>query len=91
MTTLYENNDFIMKSTGKDYDFIAVIENKTDQDLRFHQMESHDSYIPKSCYDFQFDDFEVPANDWIGLLADDDGYLIVEAIENGFFDYDAKL
>lgn len=35
METLFENNDFILKSTGHDYDFVGIIETKTDQPLTF--------------------------------------------------------
>ena len=35
METLFENNDFILKSTGHDYDFVGIIETKTDKPLTF--------------------------------------------------------
>lgn len=35
MVTLFENNDFILKSTGHDYDFVGIIETKTDKPLTF--------------------------------------------------------
>lgn len=35
METLFENNDFILKSTGHDYDFVGIIETKTDEPLTF--------------------------------------------------------
>lgn len=35
MITLFENEDFILKSTGHDYDFVGVIETKTDNPLTF--------------------------------------------------------
>lgn len=35
MKTLFENNDFILKSTGHDYDFVGIIETKTEEPLTF--------------------------------------------------------
>lgn len=35
MTTIFENNDFILKSTGHDYDFVGIIETKTEEPLTF--------------------------------------------------------
>ena len=35
METLFENNDFILKSTGHDYDFVGIIETKCDKPLTF--------------------------------------------------------
>ena len=35
MITLFENNDFILKLTGHDYDFVGIIENKNEERLTF--------------------------------------------------------
>lgn len=35
MKTLFENNEFILKSTGHDYDFVGIIETKTEEPLTF--------------------------------------------------------
>ena len=35
MTTLFENDDFILKLTGHDYDFVGIIETKGDEPLTF--------------------------------------------------------
>lgn len=35
MTLLFENNDFRLFSTGHDYDFVGIIETKTEQPLTF--------------------------------------------------------
>lgn len=35
MTTLFENNDFRLLSTGHDYDFVGIIETKTENPLTF--------------------------------------------------------
>lgn len=39
MKTLFENNDFILKSTGHDYDFVGIIETKTEKPLTFFFFE----------------------------------------------------
>lgn len=43
METLFENNDFILKSTGHDYDFVGIIETKCDEPLTFFFSEE---YVP---------------------------------------------
>lgn len=35
MEILFENKDFVLKSTGHDYDFVGIIETKTDKPLTF--------------------------------------------------------
>ena len=35
MKTLFENNDFRLLSTGHDFDFVGIIETKTEQPLTF--------------------------------------------------------
>ena len=42
METLFENNDFILKSTGHDYDFVGIIETKCDEPLTFFFDEETD-------------------------------------------------
>lgn len=39
MITLFENEDFILKSTGHDYDFVGIIETKCDEPLTFYFSE----------------------------------------------------
>lgn len=40
MITLFENNDFILKSTGHNYDFVGIIETKTEEPLTFFFTET---------------------------------------------------
>ena len=42
MITLFENSDFILKSTGHDYDFVGIIENKNNERLTFFFDEDTD-------------------------------------------------
>lgn len=41
MITLFENEDFILKSTGHDYDFVGIIESKHDSPITYF-FEDHD-------------------------------------------------
>ena len=40
MITLFENEDFILKSTGHNYDFVGIIETKTEEPLTFFFAET---------------------------------------------------
>lgn len=68
---LYEDKNIILKSTGRDYDFIATIENKLDKSIRI-TFENED-------------EIGMSANNWVGLLADDDGRETVDNIINRRF------
>ena len=74
MTTIFENDLIKVSATGHDYDFIAIIDNKTDGQICVHYDEPgyNDNYEP----------ILVAPNDWFGLLADDEGRDWVKAIEN---------
>ena len=60
MKTVFENEVIKVSRTGRDYDFIAVVENKTDKKVKI--IFNHDDV----------EDFSICANDWVGLLADYD-------------------
>ena len=74
MTTIFENDLIKVSTTGHDYDFIAVVENKTDGQICIHYDEPG--------YNDNYDPILVAPNDWIGLLADDEGRDWLKAIEN---------
>ena len=75
MKTIFENEFIRVKSTGRDYDFIATVENKTDKKIRVHykDMDLLDTY----------DTIDVEPNDWVGLLADEEGRGWVRTFELG--------
>lgn len=50
MKTLFENNDFILKSTGHDYDFVGIIETKTEEPLTFFFSEQLCEGCDESAY-----------------------------------------
>lgn len=70
---IYEDDEIIVKSTGRDYDFIATIENKT-TDVVIVVFEGEYDYLP-----------DIEIYDWVGILASDDGYDELDAIKTGNF------
>lgn len=70
MKTVFENEVIKVSRTERDYDFIAIVENKTDKEVKIIFNN-----------DLEFGDFSVGANNWVGLLADDDGYAFLEELE----------
>lgn len=64
------------KETGHDYDFIAYVENNTNKTLKLYIDDLEGWYS---------EPIEVPAHDWVGFLADDEGRFQVESIKNGDF------
>ncbi len=70
--TIFENDFIKVSTTDRDYDFIAVIENKTNQKICVHYDEPG--------YNDNYDPILIAPNDWIGLLANDEGYDWIEAI-----------
>ena len=74
MTKIFENDLIKVSTTEDDYDFIAVIENKTHEQICVH-------YDKPGCND-NYDPILIEQNDWVWLLADDEGRDWVKAIEN---------
>lgn len=72
----YNEGKLNLKETGRDYDFIATIENNTDKTLKIFVDDLEGWYV---------EPIIVPAHDWVGFLADDDGKFQVESIKNGDF------
>lgn len=74
MATIFENNFIKVSTTGHDYDFIAVIENKTNNKICVHYDEPG--------YNDNYDPILIRSNKWVGLLANNEGRDWVRAIEN---------
>lgn len=72
--TIFENDFIKVSTTGHDYDFIAVIENKTDKKICVH--------YDKPGFNDIYDPTLIQPNSWVGIEADDEGYDWMEAIEN---------
>lgn len=73
MTTIFENDLIKVSTTGHDYDFIAVVENKTDKQICVHYDEPG--------YNDNYDPILVAPNSWVGIEANDEGYDWIEAIK----------
>lgn len=71
MIMIFENEQIKVKETGRDYDFIATVENKTDHEITI--IFNDDCIEP------------IVVDDWIGILADSNGYETIEAFRNGEF------
>lgn len=71
------NELFELRDTGKEYDFIATVQNNTDSVLKFKFGE-----------DLGIDNFEIAPNDWVGLLADANGRETYKAIKNKEYELD---
>ena len=69
MRIVFENDLVEISRTGRDYDFIGTIENKSDREVRiiFENEE--------------IDSFSIEPDDWVGIFADDEGYSVLEEIE----------
>lgn len=72
--TIFENEFIKVSTTGRDYDFIATIENKTNGQICIH--------YDKTGYNDNYDPILIAPNDWIGLLADEEDRAWMEAIKN---------
>ena len=68
---VYEDDKIKVTETGKDYDFIATIENKTSQTVYI---------VPEN-----LEEFYILPVDWVGLLADEEGRTTLEAIRKNRF------
>ena len=74
MTTIFENDLIKVSTTGHDYDFIAVVENKTNEQICVHYDDPG--------YNDNYDPILIAPNDSIGLLEDHEGRDRVKAIKN---------
>ena len=72
--TIFENEFIKVSTTGKDYDFIAVIENKTNEQICIHYDEPS--------YNDNYDPILIAPNDWVGLFANEKGRDWMKAFEN---------
>ena len=84
MKVIYESEELLVCSTGHDYDFIATMEVNEDS-YRNEDLPGDDLMVVFT------DDYEylkpirIPYLDWVGVLADDEGYDTVQAIEERKF------
>lgn len=72
MKTIFENDRICVTTTGHDFDFIAIVENKTDKSVLIN-FEDIDTEIV------------IEANNYIGLLADEEGRGLLKQFKAGNF------
>ena len=71
MKTVFENDVIKVSRTRRDYDFIAVVENKTNKEVKIIFDDD----------EMEYQNFSIGANDWVGLLANDEGYSSLKELE----------
>lgn len=74
MEKIFENDFIKVNTTVKDSDFIAVIENKTNQKICVHYDEPG--------YNDNYDPILIQPNSWVGVENNDEGRDWIKAIEN---------
>lgn len=74
MEKIFENDFIKVNTTVKDSDFIAVIENKTNNKICVHYDEPG--------YNDNYDPILIRSNSWVGVENNDEGRDWVRAIEN---------
>ena len=72
--TIFENEFIKVSTTGKDFDFITVIENKTSEQICVHYDEPG--------YNDNYDPILIAPNDWVGLLNTEEDRDWIKAFEN---------
>lgn len=74
--TILRDDYLQIKTTGHDYDFVAAVQNQTDATIHL---------IFDEALGVDVDEFDLYASECIGILADDNGYRILEALVNSKF------
>lgn len=74
MEKIFENDFIKVNTTVKDSDFIAVIENKTNQKICVH--------YDKPGYNDNYNPILIQPNSWVGVENNDEGRDWIKAIEN---------
>ena len=74
---LYQDNNIEIYLTGKSYDFIAVVNNFSNETFKIKNKNENTE-------DF-FEEFNIEPKNWVGILGDEDGYAFIKATENNNF------
>ena len=75
MKVIFENDIVKVSETGRDYDFIAVVENKLDKEIQ----------VIFDVEDLEPETMTIDGNDWCGIVANYGGRLVVEELRSGRF------
>lgn len=78
MKIIYEDEEIVVKQSENDFDFIATIENKTEEIVA---IIADDELDEETC----FEAFDIAPFDWVGILADEEGRRTLRAIRLGKF------
>lgn len=78
MKIIYEDEEIVVRETGRDFDFIATVENKTDEIIAILPDDNSDD-------ETLFEAFDIQPLDWVGLLADEEGRSTLRAIKENKF------
>lgn len=70
MKTILKNEHITVKETGRNYDFIATIENNTDAQIVITFTSDYEYIEP----------IKIAPQDWIGIEASDEGYATIVAL-----------
>ena len=81
MNVIYESEELLVKSTGHDYDFIATLEINDSEFSR----DDMDLVVVFTDEYKDLDAIQIPQGDWVGLLADEEGYRTLKAIRKHKF------
>lgn len=74
--TILRDDYLQIKTTGRDYDFIATVYNKTNSPI--HLIFDEEIGV-------DVDELELDTLNWQGILANDNGYRMLEALVNNKF------
>lgn len=74
--TILRDDYLQIKTTGRDYDFIATVYNKTNSPVHLIFDEEVEAGI---------NELELDIFNWFGILADNNGYRLLEALVNNKF------
>lgn len=77
-TTLVENERIRVRTSGHDYDFIATVENLTEETI-YIKFAGEAVWIEPLA--------PIRSNGWVGLLANTEGYSALEALVNGRYEF----
>ena len=78
--TIYENKQIKVTTTGQDYDFIATIENKTNDKIIIKCVD--DKYLNDITKQIASYKIEIPPADWVGLMYCETDLQWIEAFED---------
>ena len=73
--TILRDDYLQIKTTGRDYDFVAAVQNKTGKPIRV----IFDENVGVDVNELEIKSY------WIGILANDNGYRMLEALVNNKF------